>query len=226
MNRTAPTQGTTDGGPKTAAMEGQRAYGGLSADERTARRRRQLLDAGLEIFGSSGYRAATVRQVCREARVADRYFYDLFHTMEDLLVAVYQECLDRLEESVTVAIQTTGTVEAMARQGLESFLATVQDDPRLARVVWFEVLGVSPAVESAYLSRMARFGELLLDAAPQPFDVEPELKPLVADAVIGGISHVVMTWLASGFAAPRAHVISALETFLTSVAAGTATPTE
>ncbi|MCV7354580.1 TetR/AcrR family transcriptional regulator [Mycolicibacterium fluoranthenivorans] len=207
-------------------MEGQRSYGGISADERTARRRRQLLDAGLEIFGSTGYRAATVRQVCRVAKVADRYFYDQFRTMEDLLVAVYQECVDRLEDSIAVPIQTAGSVAEMARLGLESFLAAVQDDPRLARVVWFEVLGVSPEVETTYLSRMARFGELLITAAPAPFAVVPELRPLVADAVIGGISHVVMTWLASGFAAPRADVVTALELFLTSVAGGTVTAPE
>lgn len=209
-----------------AGVEGQRSYGGISADERTARRRRQLLDAGLEIFGSTGYRAATVRQVCRVAKVADRYFYDQFHTMEDLLVAVYQECVDRLEDSIAVPIQTAGSVAEMARLGLESFLAAVQDDPRLARVVWFEVLGVSPEVETTYLSRMARFGELLITAAPAPFAVVPELRPLVADAVIGGISHVVMTWLASGFAAPRADVVTALELFLTSVAGGTVTAPE
>ncbi|MGJ6122548.1 TetR/AcrR family transcriptional regulator [Mycolicibacterium sp. Y3] len=209
-----------------AGVEGQRSYGGISADERTARRRRQLLDAGLEIFGSTGYRAATVRQVCRVAKVADRYFYDQFRTMEDLLVAVYQECVDRLEDSIAVPIQTAGSVEEMARLGLESFLAAVQDDPRLARVVWFEVLGVSPQVETTYLSRMARFGDLLITAAPAPFAVVPELRPLVAGAVIGGISHVVMTWLASGFAAPRADVATALELFLTSVASGTVTAPE
>ncbi len=209
-----------------AGVEGQRSYGGISADERTARRRRQLLDAGLEIFGSTGYRAATVRQVCRVAKVADRYFYDQFRTMEDLLVAVYQECVDRLEDSIAVPIQTAGSVEEMARLGLESFLTAVQDDPRLARVVWFEVLGVSPQVETTYLSRMARFGELLITAAPAPFAVVPELRPLVAGAVIGGISHVVMTWLASGFATPRADVVTALELFLTSVASGTVTAPE
>lgn len=205
-------------------MEGQRSYGGVSASERAARRRHQLLDAGLEIFGSSGYRSATVRQVCGAARVADRYFYEQFHTMEDLLIAVYQGCLDRLEESVAPAMQSPGDVEQMAHLGLESFLATVQDDPRLARVVWFEVLGVSPAVEATYLSRMARFGELLLAAGPQQFVVPAELRPLMAGAVIGGISHVVMTWLASGFAAPRNDVVTALELFLTSVAVGIAPP--
>ena len=55
--------------------------------------------------------------------------------------------------------------------------------------------------------------------------VDAEGNP-VAGAVIGGISHVVMTWLASGFAAPRADVATALELFLISVAGGTVTAPE
>lgn len=56
--------------------------------------------------------APTVRQLCREAKGSDRYFYEQFDSTEDLLLAVYDECTRGLEEA----------------------------DPRLARVVWFEVL--------------------------------------------------------------------------------------
>ncbi|MEH3139720.1 MAG: TetR/AcrR family transcriptional regulator [Mycobacterium kyogaense] len=200
-------------------MQGQRAYGGVSADERTARRRRQLLDAGLSIFGSRGYRAATVREVCREAKVADRYFYDEFRSMEELLITVYTECLDRLEAAVADALGSSEALGEKVRSGLESFLEVVADDPRLARVVWFEVLGVSPAVEQTYLGRMARFGELLIGASAHPLSLPRAQEPWVAGALIGGISHVVMTWVAAGLAAPRTDVLDALELFLNSVAA-------
>lgn len=184
-----------------------------------ARRRRQLLDAGLAVFGSQGYRTATVREVCQEAKVADRYFYEQFRGMEELLIAVYTECLDRLETAVIETLGSSAALDVKVRSGLESFLAVVADDPRLARVVWFEVLGVSAAVEETYLSRMARFGELLIGAAGRPLSLPPALEPLVADALIGGISHVVMAWVASGLAAPRADVLDALDVFLASVAA-------
>ncbi|KMO73507.1 Fatty acid metabolism regulator protein [Mycolicibacterium obuense] len=201
------------------SMQGQRSYGGVSGDERAARRRRQLLDAGLSIFGSRGYRTATVREVCREAKVADRYFYDEFHGMEELLIAVYTECLDRLEAAVADTLGSSDALSEKVRPGLESFLTVVADDPRLARVVWFEVLGVSPIVEQTYLGRMARFGELLVGASLHPLALPRALEPLVGSALIGGISHVVMTWVAGGLAAPRDDVLDALEIFLDSVAA-------
>ena len=53
-------------------------------------------------------------------------------------------------------------VQDLARRGLDAFLSVVESDPRLARVVWFEVLGVSARVETAYLARMQSFGHLMV----------------------------------------------------------------
>lgn len=85
-----------------------RTYGGESADDRLTRRRRQLLDAGLELFGTAGYRATTVRQLCREPKVSDRYFYEQFDSTEDLLLAVYDECTRALEEAALAALGDRG----------------------------------------------------------------------------------------------------------------------
>ena len=50
----------------------QRAYGGVSADDRIAARRTSLLDAGLELFGTDGFAATGVKDVCRQAGLTDR----------------------------------------------------------------------------------------------------------------------------------------------------------
>ena len=73
-----------------------RTYAGESLSERTARRRQQFLDAGLQVFGTTGYRTATVRQLCKQAGLTDRYFYESFASTEDLLVAVYEREFDEL----------------------------------------------------------------------------------------------------------------------------------
>lgn len=107
-----------------------RTYAGESASDRAGRRRRQLLDAGLELFGTAGYRATTVRLLCREARVSDRYFYEQFDSTEDLLVAVYDECTARLEAAALTALgDGDGDVGDLARRGLDAFLALVEEDP-------------------------------------------------------------------------------------------------
>jgi AcrR family transcriptional regulator len=200
-----------------------RTYGGESATDRLARRRRQLLDAGLELFGTAGYRATTVRQLCREARVSDRYFYEQFDSTEDLLLAVYDECTGRLEQEAFGALGDRGDeVGDLAGRGIDAFLAVVESDPRLARVVWFEVLGVSTRVEATYLARMQAFGHLMLDVLAERDGAAPLAGPtrdLLASAAVGAVSQAVVTWASAGFVPGRAVVAEALAAFL----AGSAT---
>lgn len=198
-------------------MDPGRSYGGESADDRRARRRRQLVAAGLEVFGTTGHRQATVRALCREAQVTDRYFYEQFDGIEDLLVAVYEECVQRLESAALAAVATAGPqVVDVAWAGLDGVLRVVQDDPRLARVVWFEILGVSPRVEDLYLGRMRRFGDLIvgLVGGPTADLTDAASLRLVGDAAVGAVSHCVMVWSAEGFAASRSTIVDTLATFL------------
>ncbi|CCQ13824.1 putative transcriptional regulator, TetR family protein [Rhodococcus sp. AW25M09] len=207
----------------TEAPGSGRAYGGESAADRDLRRRRQLLDAGLRVFGSVGYRAATVRGLCREAKVADRHFYQYFDKTEDLLLAVYQECIARLTDSILQAmpeVDPRSDVRAVARQVLDPFFHVIED-PHLARVVWLEVLGVSPHVERTYLAVMQQFGSMLLGylgtfAGPVPSTPDLDID-LLATAAVGGISHTALTWFLSDYAAERRIVVATIATMLGNV---------
>ncbi|OZE34763.1 MULTISPECIES: TetR/AcrR family transcriptional regulator [unclassified Rhodococcus (in: high G+C Gram-positive bacteria)] len=209
----------------TVSEAAGRAYGGESAADRDDRRRRQLLDAGLRVFGSVGYRAATVRGLCREAKIADRDFYRHFDKTEDLLLAVYAECIARLTDSVSdaiVQVDRDGDLRDVAKQLLDPFFQVIED-PHLARVVWMEVLGVSPRVEQTYLTVMQQFGTLLLGylrtfagEVPSGPDLDVDL---LATAAIGGISHTAMTWYQSGYAADRRIVVATIATMLANIVA-------
>ena len=177
------------------------------------------------MFGSTGYRAATVRGLCREAKIADRHFYQYFDKTEDLLLAVYSECIAHLTDSVSGAIsevETGSEIRAVAEQLLEPFFRVVED-PHLARVVWMEVLGVSPRVEQTYLTVMQQFGTLLLGYlrtfagdVPSGPDLDVDL---LATAAIGGISHTAMTWYQSGYVAERRVVVATIATMLANIVA-------
>lgn len=210
-----------------------RTYGGESAADRGARRRRQLLDAGLELFGTQGFRAATVRGICREARVADRNFYEEFATTEELLLAIYDECTDRLQTAAAEAIAEVvaevvaevgdGDLVAVAGAGIGAFLRVIADDPRVGRLVWLEMVGVSPRVTAAYLGRMELFGAFLLGLLPDlslstAEVADPAEVPIILRAAVGGVSHVVLSWLMDDMTQPREEVAAALMRYLVGVA--------
>lgn len=203
-------------------VETRRVYAGRSADERDGRRRRQLLDAGLEVFGTTGFRTATVRGLCREAHVADRSFYELYATTEELLLGVYRDCIGRLMSAVGEALAAADTDDdlvAVTRRGLDAFF-TVVSDRRVARVVWLEVLGVSSEVDAEYVATMDAFGAMLFSQMRSRIPAvgaSPVTETLVS-AAVGGIRHIGTKWFLEEFAVDRATIVDGCTVLLITLA--------
>ena len=133
-----------------------RPYGGLAMEERVATRRARFIEAGVELFGTQGFRGATVRGVCAAAGLTDRYFYESFPTLEALLAAVYTTLKDRFAARLTDESlhpeAWQGDAAAIERQvtaAYELWFDTVRD-PRFARILLVEILGVSPEMDALY----------------------------------------------------------------------------
>ena len=184
-----------------------RSYAGLAPEERVARRRQQFIDAGRQLFGTIGYRKTTVRLLCAEAGLTDRYFYESFPSIEALLVTVYQGLIDELERSMLVALATRadGDLDARVREALDAIFRAAED-PLLARIVWIEILGVSPGAEAVYNVTLRRFAELLFSLAKALVPAWPVPDAVARSAcmgLIGAVSESVKDWLHGGYEQPR-----------------------
>jgi AcrR family transcriptional regulator len=188
----------------------RRVYAGQTHDARVSERRRAFIEAGLSIIGTQGYRAATVRAVCAEAGLTDRYFYESFGTTEALLQAVYSEIGERLHAAIDDAIaKAPSSLEAQLDAALSAFLDTVRD-PRAARILFAEVLGVSSAITALYLKTTSEFAEQLLDAVKlhvPEFEKHPEDRRVLGLALIGAMTFAASAWALSGYTRPATHVV-------------------
>jgi len=193
-----------------------RSYAGESANQRLARQRRQFLDAGLELFGTVGYRATSVRALCKQARLIDRYFYKNFHDTEDLLAAVYSESMDQVQAAVMKAIaECSGTDQPsdLVGVGLDAFFASIENS-RIARVCWLEVLGVSPRIDEVYTRRVQQFADLTLILAKgilPRWPLADEEARITGIAVVGAVSQSALHWLLEDYRTSRATLVSANE---------------
>src|SRR5687767_10687592 len=114
-----------------------RAYGGRAPDERRAERRRRLLDAGLEVFGTVGWEEASIALLCATARVGTRAFYEEFDAREDLLREVATTVvLDAVEEMRAALDSAPPTVEGKVRAGISAYAGVLTEDPRRVRVAY------------------------------------------------------------------------------------------
>lgn len=199
---------------KRSAGQQGRMYGGESAADRLARQRQQFMEAGLTLFGTIGYRATTVRMLCRQAGLIDRYFYKNFVDTEDLLAAVYSDAIDGIQATVIKALMPelpSGNPERIVTAGLEAFF-TAFENPRVARICWLEVLGVSSRIDALYISRIQRFADLLTELARSlvpDMKLHPDDMQFTGFGLVGAISQSALQWLLSDYRAERQHLVAA-----------------
>lgn len=189
----------------TRKSDASRRYRGSSTEERRAQRREQLILAAIGVYGERGYRNATVKAVCAAAGLTERYFYESFANSEALLVETYRAVTDALLAELEAAAQAaSGDASAKVRAIVGAYLDALKRDPRSARVFLVEVAGVSAALDQVFTASLDAFGLLIARTLGAG-----EGDALLRTAVVGGVIHLAIGWVASGYAAPAGEVADA-----------------
>jgi len=71
---------------------------------RPANRRQDLLDAAARLFARQGFHAASMRDIARAVGMLPGSLYYHFPSKDDLLLAVYEEGVDRIAERLDAAV--------------------------------------------------------------------------------------------------------------------------
>jgi AcrR family transcriptional regulator len=174
-----------------------RTYGGLTAEERIAARRERFLEAGLELFGTRGFAGIGVRDVCREAGLTDRYFYESFRDTGALFAAVFDRVTDELFTEVALSVgRVEPEPEPQMRAAIGAFVRKLADDPRLPRVVFGEAGGAGAEVERHMRGTLRRFTSLVAATARPHLGgrVSDELVQVFAMSLVGTLERVVVEW--------------------------------
>jgi len=190
-----------------------RSYRGATPAQRVEQRRAQLIDAAVEVFGTLGYRAATVEHICADAGLSKRYFYESFTDSEHLLLACYQQCAEEIHQAMADAVLAAGdTVDAQLRAALAGYFGAIAADQRRARITLLEILGVSATIDTAYAAQTARFASSVQSLASSSFDASDLPKAqlhVIAQGIIGAITTVAAQWLLEHRRRPRAQLVEA-----------------
>ncbi len=183
--------------PATADGRPTRLYRGLTAEQRDARRRSQLLDAALELFGAKGYSATTIADLCARARITQRSFYEHFQTREGLLLALYDELIEKHSEQVANALADHSDDAAAAlRAAVAAAVRGFLEDERAARVVMMEIVGVGPQAERRRFEVINLYVEMIArEAAALPRAPRDAEARRVAVALVGTINESITDWL-------------------------------
>jgi AcrR family transcriptional regulator len=169
-----------------------------------------LLDAGLASFGSVGFGATTIEQLCSDAGVTPRHFYEAFPSREALLLAVYDEAVRFTHEAAQAAVGAAARdPKIRTRASVEAFVHAMCDDPRRARVLCIEGV-LSGEFERHRREVIHTFADLtaaqMRELAPN-VDTQPRIRPMV---LLGVLHELVVEWLLSDSPPPLEQLIDEL----------------
>ncbi|WP_049793778.1 TetR/AcrR family transcriptional regulator [Hoyosella subflava] len=139
----------------------KRTYAGVPGADRSQQRRTQLIEAGLELMGSQGVAATTVRGVISQSGVSPKYFYEHFTSVDELQVAVFDAVIAEVEQ---LALAALASAPRNARSRIRAVLAAITDllltDPRKGRILLTEAI-TTPVLATRRLAEVTRFSGLL-----------------------------------------------------------------
>ncbi|MEE3853137.1 TetR/AcrR family transcriptional regulator [Gordonia sp. LSe1-13] len=115
-----------------------RPYRKLPPQIRAADRRAKLISAGVELVGTQGVSAMTMRAVCREAGLSQKFFYESFADTDALLHEVYNGTLRRVRDLVDEAATGGEGDWVRRRAGVDAAARLVAEDPRVCRILFVE----------------------------------------------------------------------------------------
>lgn len=190
----------------------KRRYGGVSPEDRQQLRREKLIRAGIEQFGSQGYHATTVRDICTAAKLTERYFYESFKSLAELFAAVYAELIQHLKQRTLSALASAPLDPAViAEVALRAFYEFIREKPQLARIVLVDAVSISSDMQrlgqqsaDEYVALVRNFIALLYkDETIVDLNLD-----FLAAGLIGMNTHIATAWAKEGFATPIDVVIA------------------
>jgi AcrR family transcriptional regulator len=169
--------------------------------EQVAHNQRERLIAGLATaVAEKGYRAVTITDITKAARVSRRVFYENFEGREECFLAAFEVVVGHIRE---LADEAAAGIEDWSQRAIVAARAVLRffaEEPALARLCLVESQAAGPTVS-------ARFHEAVHEITPYlergraERRGERELPPTTEESTIGALAMLASRKVAAGEAA-------------------------
>lgn len=165
-------------------------------------KRERILDAAVKVFAKEGFYNAKVSEIAELAGVADGTIYLYFKSKDDLLIQLFEDRVERINEKVRAALASTDKATTRLELLIGLYFDFIADDRALAEVITVELRQSSKFIKEYKNPKFADFlrmvGSLIEDGQKRGelrSDVAP---PLVARALFGSLDEIARAHLARG----------------------------
>jgi AcrR family transcriptional regulator len=166
-------------------------------------RRRQLLDAALEVFVSQGYHAAAMDDIAERAGVSKPVLYQHFPGKLDLYLALLDQSVDELLATVRTALDSTEDNKQRVAATFTAYFEYVAGEGQAFRLVFESDLANSEAVRERLERGQEQCARMISQMVARDAGLEDDEAHLLSVAMVGLAQVTARYWLAERDRIPR-----------------------
>ncbi|MCC6792695.1 MAG: TetR/AcrR family transcriptional regulator [Thermomicrobiales bacterium] len=168
---------------------------------RSQSRRRQVLDAALEVFARDGYGDAAMDDIAKASATSKGGLYFHFPSKQSIFLSLLDEATELLIERVEKAMAAERDPIAKGDAALREVLHTFGGHRMLARLLLVEALGAGKEFNAKLSSLHEAFAGIIkawLDESVAAGVLPPLDTELASVAWFGAVNQVVTRWVLTG----------------------------
>ena len=166
-------------------------------------RRRQLLDAALEVFVARGYHAAAMDEIADRAGVSKPVLYQHFPGKQELYLALLDESVDRLIEAVAAALRSTADNRQRVNATFAAYYEYIAEHTGTFRLVFESDLTSEPAVRERLEAADQRCADMISQVIKEDAGLADDEAHLLSIGLLGMAQVSARYWLNTVGTIPR-----------------------
>ena len=166
-------------------------------------RRRQLLDAALEVFVSQGYHAAAMDDIAERAGVSKPVLYQHFPGKLDLYLALLDQSVDELVATVRDALESTTDNKQRVAATFTAYFEYVAGEGQAFRLVFESDLSNEAAVRERLERGQQECAQMISQMVEQDAGLDDNEAHLLSVAMVGLAQVTARYWLTTRDQIPR-----------------------
>ena len=166
-------------------------------------RRRQLLDAALEVFVSQGYHAAAMDDIAERAGVSKPVLYQHFPGKLDLYLALLDQSVDELVATVRDALGSTADNKQRVAATFTAYFEYVAGEGQAFRLVFESDLSNEAAVRDRLERGQRECAQMISPMIRQDAGLDEDEARLLSVGMVGLAQVTARYWLTTRDHIPR-----------------------
>ena len=166
-------------------------------------RRRQLLDAALEVFVTRGYHATAMDEIAERAGVSKPVLYQHFPGKLELYLALLDESVDTLVETVRGALRSNQDPKQRVAATFGAYFEYVGGQGQAYRLVFESDLGNEPAVRARLDRGQQECAAMVSQVVREDAGISDDEAYLLSVGMVGMAQVTARYWLTSRDRVPR-----------------------